>query len=119
MADVIDERDSGIEVLDTEIDEIQEDAKAHLFRTPEPVTVQVGLSAGNPVTVTTDYFIAASIEMEADEQTRMMTGEEVIDESSVFISNEGGEVGGGIIQVEDGGDLEDAFKQFETEHLDG
>lgn len=116
MADVTANRDSGVEVLDTEIEEISEDAEAVVFRTEEEVEVQVGESAGNPVVVQSDHFIAASIETETDEVTQMMTGQEEINESSVFISNEEGVVGGGFIQVDEG-EIEDAIEQFEDDYL--
>lgn len=113
---VTETRDSGVEVLDTEVDDMSEDAEGVVFRTEEPVEIQVGESAGNPVTVTTQYFVAASIDMETDEITEMMTGQEYVNESSVFISNEDGEVGGGFIQVDEG-EIEDAIEQFEEDYL--
>lgn len=108
-------RESGVEVLDTDV-ELAEGAEGAHFRTEEEVEIQVGESAGHPVTVTAQHFVAASIDQEADEMTAMMTGQERINESSVFVSNEEAEVGGGFIQVDEG-DLEDAIETFEDEHL--
>lgn len=113
---VTETRDSGVEILDVEPEEMSEDAEAVVFRTDEPVEVQVGQSAGNPVVVNAQYFVAASIESETDEVTEMMTGQEYIDESSVFISNEDGEVGGGFIQVDEG-DIDEALDAFEDDYL--
>lgn len=116
MSEVTTVRESGIELLDTDVEKAAEDAETTLFRTENEVEVQVGESAGNPVVVYSRYFIAASIETETDEATEMMTGQEYIDESSVFISNEDGELGGGFVRVE-GGEIEDALTEFEDEHL--
>jgi hypothetical protein len=116
MADVTETRESGIEILDIEPEELSEDAEAVVFRTEEETEVQVAESAGNPVVVNAQYFIAASIETETDEMTEMMTGQETINESSVFISNEEGEVGGGFIQVDEG-EIEDALDRFEDDYL--
>lgn len=112
---VTETRDSGIEVLDTDVD-LSEDADGVVFRTEEPVEIQVGESAGHPVYVTASHFVAASVDTELDEQTQMITGQERVDESSVFVSNEDGELGGGFLKV-DGGDVEDAIEAFEDDHL--
>lgn len=116
MADVTAVRDSGVELVDTDVEDASEDAETQHFRTEEEVTVQVGETVGNPIIVRAKYFVAASIDQEADEVTQMMTGEEHINESSVFVSNEEGEIGGGFIQV-DGGDVEDAIGRFEEDYL--
>lgn len=116
MAEVTEVRESGVELLDTELDETHEDAEAVHVRAEDSVQIQVGESAGNPVLVEAQYFIVASVEGETDEITEMMTGETEIDEASVFISNEEGEVGGGFIQIEEG-DIDDALTELEAEHL--
>lgn len=113
---VTESRESGVELLDTEVEEASEDADFVHFQTDEEVEIEVGESAGNPVYVQTRYFVAASIDTEADEITQQMTGQERINESSVFISNEDGEIGGGFVKVEEG-DLDDAIEQFEDEKL--
>ena len=110
-------RDSGVEILDTEV-EFAEDVEGILFRTEEPVEIQVGESAGHPVTTTAQHFAAASIDKELDDDSpqAMMTGQTEINESSVFISNEDGEVGGGFIQVDEG-TIEEAIDAFEDDYL--
>lgn len=105
-----------VEILDVEIEDMSGDAEAVLVQTDEEVEVEVGVSAGNSVTVSSDHFIAASINTETDEATAMMTGEESVNESSVFISNEEGEVGGGFLRVDEG-DIQDAIDDFEEDYL--
>lgn len=110
-------RESGVEILDTEV-EFAEEADGVLIRTEEAVEIQVGESAGHPITTTVQHFAVASIEKEFEEDSMeaMMSGETEVDESAVFISNEEGEVGSGFVQV-DGGDIDDAIERFESEHL--
>lgn len=135
MTDAVTEsRDSGVELLDTETEKFDDEVDAQHFRTDEPVTVVVGQSVGNDVTVETDYFVVASIEgtkelsgMEAsmaglDPEDESVTEtddgmlEVEMDEASVFISNEDADVGGGFIQVEDA-DIDDAIAAFEDDYL--
>lgn len=117
MANVTETRDSGVELLDADV-ELAEGVEGTLFRTEDEVEIQVGESAGHPVTVTAQHFIAASIDQELDEDDpmRAMTGETEINESSVFVSNEDGEPGAGVLQVDEG-DVEDALTEFEDSHL--
>lgn len=131
------ERASGIEILDMEVDEeLQEGTEATVFRTDGPTRVQIGESAGNPLYVEAEYFVALSIDgtQSVDPMTAMMQGiepedDEVVaqdeetgeleievDEASIFVSNEDAEVGGGVVQLE-GGDIEDALEEFEAKHL--
>lgn len=114
---VTETRESGIEILDTEVENISEDAEDHtLFRVEEPIEVQVSESAGNPVYVRADHFVVISVDMEAPEEMQMMTGEEWVDEVTFFISNEDGEIGGGFGTIEEV-DLEEALEQFEEDYL--
>jgi hypothetical protein len=115
---VTETRASGLELLDTDVDEMDEDVDFTHFRTDEPIEIQVGQSAGNPVRVETQHFVAASVEQETDEMTQMMTGKDYIDESTVFISNEDGDVGAGLEDTKvDGGDTEDTLDAFEEKFL--
>lgn len=110
-------RDSGVEMLDTEVDEMDDDAEVQHVRAESPTDIKVGESAGNDVLVEAQYFVAASIEKDIDDEvTKQMTGEDHVDEASVFVSNEEGEVGGGFIQV-DGGNLDDAITELEDDYL--
>lgn len=115
-AEMLQKRD-GIEYLDSDVEELDEEADAVHFKTDEAVKLAVDETVGNDVYVEAEYFIAASIDKEIeDEMQQMMAGAERVNESSVFISNEDGELGGGFIRVDEG-DLEDAVGEFENEHL--
>lgn len=121
-----------IERTDITVEEVEGaedvDEYTHL-RTSEPVQVQIGESAGNPILVEAQHFVAASVEG-VDEyevnplEAAMSDGEyeagEVVtqefDEASVFVSNEDGDLGGGVVQV-DGGSMQDAIDEFVEEHL--
>lgn len=112
MAEPIEIRESGVQVLDTEVEEAEEDTEAVVVRTEEPVTIEVD----SVHSIVSQHFVVMSIETENDEITQMLTGQEEIDEAGVFFSNEDGEVGTGFVQIE-GGNIEDALNEFEEEHL--
>lgn len=106
----------GIEQLDTDIEDAHEEAEAIHLQHETPVEIEIGNVVGNTVYTETEYFVVMSVTAEADEVQEMMTGESYIDESSVFISNADGDVGGGIIQIDDG-NLQDAVDEFAGEEL--
>jgi len=105
-----------VEKLDTVVDYFKDSVESQHFRTDEPIEIQVAQAAGNPVYTETVFFVAASVDEALEETNQMLAGEEHVNESSVFISNEDGEVGGGFMKI-DGGDIEDAIEQFESEYL--
>lgn len=129
MADSVTEvRESGLKMLDQGVEGLEEDAEGVLFKADEELTIQVGESAGNPLLVKAQYFAAVSVdgEREVDPLQAAMMGVEPeedggpptveLDEASVFVANEEGTVGGGIIR-EDGAGIEEAIEKFEEEHL--
>jgi hypothetical protein len=120
--DVQQKLDSGIELLTTDLSAMMDEGveAAQHFRTDEPITIELGETAGHQVTVEAQHFIAAAVDREPDTQEIMMGMAEegdTITEASVFISNDEAELGGGLERIE-GGDLDDGFRAFETNYLD-
>jgi hypothetical protein len=124
MVSVTTVRDSGIEILDAGIEDLEAEFNDEMvgdvvfFRTEEPVLLEIGESVGNPMYVEAQYFIAASVEGEVeDEIQQMMTGEDYVEETSIFVSNEDGEMGGGVLRLDDTADTDAAIEEFEEEHF--
>lgn len=136
MTGVTEVRDSGIEILSTDVQDTTDAATAQHFRTEDEVEIPIGESAGNEMFVRSEYFVAISIDgavemnpmqamtqgIEVDEDAVVENdeGEQVVEvdvnEASVFVSNEDGEVGGGVHQ-EDGGTLDGVLDNFEENYL--
>lgn len=132
---VTETRDSGVEILDVDPADLEEGVEGSVFRTDDDVEITVGETVqGRSITTTADHFVAASVdtEMEIDQLTAQMQGlspedDEIeeqedgtllrnIDESSVFIGSDEGEIGYGLLTVE-GGEIEDAIEDFEDQYL--
>lgn len=107
----------AISFTGTDVEAMAEDVEYKHFVTTQPIEIKLGETAGHDVVTETSHFVVASLETETDELTQAMTGApEELNESSVFISNEDGELGAGLFRIEDG-DLDDALEQFEEDYL--
>lgn len=125
--DAYDEPD-GITLVTTDIENLTEQTDGVLFESDEVLHVQVGETAGNPCYTDVDQFVALKTEYELDEQQAqlmaMQTGQEPdeidreVEEASVFISNEDGEIGAGLIREKDG-EVNDVIQQFVDSIEDG
>lgn len=108
-----------IELLETDIEDVEDGVDAQHFTTGNDIEMEVGDILDNPVRVNAQYFIAASVEQEVDDEMRKaMLGEEYIDEASIFISDEDGsfENEAGLFKV-DGADLDDVIDEFAERYL--
>lgn len=125
-----------MELLDTEVENTTDAATAQHFTTDEPVEIPIGESVGNEMFVRSEYFVAMSVDgaVKMNPIEAMQEGVEVdeeavsededgnpyveveVDESSVFVSNEDGDVGGGVLTM-DGGDVESVLDEFAAEYL--
>lgn len=138
MAEVTEVRESGIEIVDGDIEGMSEDVdETVLARLPSATDLTVDESLGNDIQVRGVEFIGvASINgtqtvepmqaammglneesdevVSVDEETGEMEVE--VDEAALFIANEDGETGIGLTQATDAG-VEDVLSDFEEEHL--
>lgn len=103
--------DDGITIIEKDIEEMQEDVDYCFFETDEPVELGLGETAGHPVTTEAQHFIVAEIDVETDEMQQAMGAPSRVQEASVFISNEDGEVGAGLEDIQIRGE----FEEVETE----
>lgn len=126
----------GISTTDVEPNDVNDDAEALHFETDEETAIAIGESAGNQMYVEAKQFVAMSVDgtqevgpMEAmqagitpDDDRVVGQNEEEgvleieVDEASIFVSNDEGEVGGGVKTVE-GADIDTAIEQFADEDL--
>lgn len=107
----------AISYTGTEVEDMRDGVEYKHFTTTRPLTIELGETAGHPVTVEVEHFVVASLEMEnPDEVSVAMGAPEFVDESSVFISNEDGELGTGLFVIEEG-DMDDAIERFEEKYL--
>jgi hypothetical protein len=130
VGSTIDDYDEPAEVtlITTEIDDTTDGTDGVLFQTDGPITVEVGQSAGNRCWAEVEYFIALETEYELDEMQQnimaMQQGvepEEIdseVEEASVFISNEDGDIGAGLIR-EEGGTANGVLAEFADSIEDG
>lgn len=116
--------------LDTDVsesltEEVQDDAETLLFKTDEPVEIQIGDSVGNPIVTRAEYFAVISIDTEVPMNPMQAAMEGVedpedatveVDETTVHVANEDAEIGGGVFTIE-GGTVDEAVEQFSDEHL--
>lgn len=142
MAEVTTVRDSGIEILNDDIEGMNDDVdESTLARLPEPTDITVDESVEKEIQVRdVEYIGIASIDMTdtvAGMQAAMMgispedpagddrvesideeTGEmEVrINEAAVFLASADGETGVGFVNLEDA-DVDDALAEFEERYL--
>lgn len=118
----------AITLLDTENEEVQEDVDYQHFETADAVTVSLGETAGNDVTTTTRYFVAASIDTETGDFEQAMGAPPRLNDARIFVSNEDGDLGAEVLVIEaeyeeEGGELvetvgtQDALEQFDEEYL--
>lgn len=131
---VTERRESGIEILDDDAD-TKEGVESEVFQTEEDVQIVFGeTTQGRPIAGTADRFVAASVDTEIniDQTSAQMHGISVedegvvenedgtltrtVNESSVFIASDEGEVGYGLLTVEEG-EIEDAILAFEEQYL--
>lgn len=77
--------DIGVERVGRDIPDVDEEAADDwvLIRTSEPVEVQLGRSAGNPVTVEAEYFAVISVDTEIRGRDAIMAGEQAPDPADV------------------------------------
>lgn len=116
-----------ITLLDTENEEVQSDVDYQHFSVEEPTEVVLGDTAGNEVTTTTQYFVAASIDTEPGEFEQAMGAPDRLNDARIFVSNEDGDLGAEVLVVEaeyDDDDelvetvgVEDALDEFSSEYL--
>lgn len=107
----------GISFTGTSVESMVEDVEYKHFKTTQPVEIPLGETAGNEVSTTAEYFVVASLDMANDDEVAVAMGApEYLDESTVFISNEEGEVGAGLFVIEEG-DMDDAIDRFEEKYL--
>lgn len=106
----------AISFTGTEVEAMAEDVEYKHFVTTQPVTIKLGETAGHDVVTESSHFVVASLDVELDELTKATTGQERANESSVFISNEDGELGAGLFRVEEG-DIDEALERFEEKYL--
>lgn len=118
MVDTGDTYDSGIEVVEQL--EGGEGEEAYLLRLPKAIDPQIGETAGSDVRVLgLTHLIVVEVDAPVDDETAammQMQGQEApdrIQQGIVAASNEAGEAGHAIVQVE-GGTLEEMIAEAEA-----
>lgn len=118
MVEVGDSYDSGIEVVEQL--EGGEGEEAYLVQLPKAIDPQIGETAGNPVRVLgVTHLIVVEVDSPVDEQTAAMMemqgqdAPERIQQGLVAVSNEDGDAGHAIVQL-DGGTLDEMFAEAEA-----
>lgn len=107
----------AISFTGTEVEAFVEDVEYKHFVTTQPIEIELGETAGHPVTTETSHFAVARLVTETDELEQAMGAPETLDEVSVFISNEDGELGAGLFRIEEGS-IDDALDKFEADYLE-
>jgi len=129
MSNVAKTRESGVELLDTDVDlsdnegnepEDEPEVVQH-FRTDKPTTINLGKTAGHPIDIVVSHFIAIEQDEEAPEMMQEMMGVDRVERALVVISNEDGEMGAMIEEIDGQGDveptLENVLSRFEDNHV--
>lgn len=123
----------GLEAVDVVKDDDAE--YAVLYRTDNPVRVELGESAGNVITSEAQYFLVVDVNVSQDEiaadlglDTSEVGADELdemfesmgipteVNEGAVALSNEQGEVGHVVLR-EDDADFDTILAQFEEQYL--
>lgn len=104
----------GIEYHDTELNTADGVVGSQHFTTDEMVTVTMDAPTGQLVEIHSENFAAAKV----DETIMTHDGTQGLDESAVFICSDDGEIGYGILQVQDGGTIEEAIEEFVDEYME-
>lgn len=106
------------DTVDTDVTNLRDDAgiiESQLVAADEPVTLILGRHVnGNDVTVDVQHFAAISVERELDEEEQAMYQQETLSFSSILVAAEDGEASQEVIlNVRQGGDIDDAIATLE------